>query len=780
MEYCRRNILQKDRKTVPENTENGSPKVFILEKENIIEQYVTDSKPFDIEISTEYEIVSSSETLALRSDVTKRSNILECEPEITAKNYPTLQVTSIYTDSDKIYVAKEQEENITDSQTNTDASVSTMDRITRRMFSSFSSNQRINGSQQDLTNSSEETQATHEIDAKKEIWYSSPSPDRRLKVLRGGERFEIRSHLPETSPTKLFVDSDEDADEEEFKPRSRDLIPEKVLALEKDRRDIIKKQGQRKSLDTEEVINISNKNMLNSDVDFTGREGEENKPNIHIEQINFESARQQFIKLEKQRNSLPIMPRPQPRQSWVNTRSLRENYEVTKVKEDQEGKTQKEEYIVNPEITGKDVSSSILHEQFLKTLSLDSVDNGEQEIHEEKESIPNPSDETPIEREIRLALEREESLRKERGILSFGETNEIIEISKNPVLADLSDIPLSKKSKNRAHTSLFIQREIEKEVQREADLKSEGRVAGLYDKGNSQELDERRRLFEQPDEIPVQPQHGISNKITKVTEADLETDNDSKNWSSLDSPQPYSVRMKWKPSPFNAYRNRRLSADNILDVKTPLERSSEQESSGETFVLRKENFQVQPLKFTLPLQDNDVEIDRDHKVGHGERYNKMLRPSLSNIIEQEIQQALERDRELQEEREKSGLLPLKIETDNELNTPHNGYDTHDGTSSLTSNVSNTSSSAPWKGTLGNKTPSYDSSIVPIFRTHRNPNFEASESSGDRLKRQENRYAGIDQSDAVNTEIVESTRVVRHKNTMALRWEAGLYVNEQGD
>lgn len=712
--------------------------------ENPAEQYVTDGKTFHIETSTK--IVSSSETVIykdLKSEVTKRS-----EEEETAKQ------TSIHADSAETYVPEEQ-----------GADGTTMDRVTRRIYAS---SQSLNGSQQDLSNSSEETQAT-------DVWRSPR--ERGLKLLREEERFEIRSQRPETSPTKLFVDSDGD-DDGKVRPRSRELTPEKVLELEKNRREIIKKQGQRKSLDTEDAINISNVELAEAD-------GGQDRPNVHTEQIHFESARQQFIKLEKERNSLPIMPRPQPRQPRLSTSALHEKYQVTKEHEDREGESK-----VTPETARKDRSSGHLRRQFFKSFSVDSADSWEEEksapeIPEEKESAPNPSDETPIEREIRLALEREESLRKERGILSSGETKEIIEISKNPVSANSPDLSHSKKRKNRRHTSLYIQKEIEKEVQREDDLKSEGRVAGLYDKGDSQELDERRKLFEQPDDIPVQPQQGSSAKITKETtysvkedtsQAEPLIDEDAKNWTVVDSAQPYSVRMRWKPAPFNVYRSRRLSADNILDIKTPAEKSSEKETSEETFVLRKENFSFQPLKFNL--QDNEGEVGKDNKTGHKERYNPRLRPSLSNIIEQEIQKTLERDRELQEERKKMGLAPLTVHTDNELHSPENGYDTQ-GTSSAPTNVSH-SWSSPWKGTLGNKSASFDSSTVQIFRPHAYPKFEAPESDRDRLKRHESQYAGIDSSDAVNTEIVESTRVNRHKNTMALRWEAGLFANEQSD
>ncbi|XP_066460740.1 mitotic interactor and substrate of PLK1 isoform X2 [Eleutherodactylus coqui] len=725
---------------VQENGEDGSFNVSNLIKEKPKEQNVTDSK----------ELISM---------VTEGSYLSDGGQEAITESVPTsLQETDICADSDKTYIPKEQGPNITDSQTGTAASEGTMDRVTRRLFSSFSSTQSINGSQQDLANSSEETQATEKTDINKDMWV--PPPDRHLKLLREEERFEIRSHLPKMSPTKLFADDSDGDDDDEVAPRSPELTPEIVIELQKKRTDIIKKQGQRQSLDTDSVMNIRDEiDGSVSQVDLTGADGRQNKPNIHTEQIDFESARQQFLKLEKEKNSLPITPRPRPSQSQLNSLSLHENYQVTKKQEDPEGKSHKDDCIVTREITTTERSSSLLRKQFLKSLLMD---NEEQEkssykIKEDEESIPNPKDETPIEREIRLALQREETLRKERGILSLGKTKEIVEISKDSVLANSPDM-LTKRSKNRPHASSFIQKEIEREVRREADLQSEGRVAGLYDKGNSQELDERRKMFEQPDEIPVQPQQGSSTKVItnekacNVSQEDLVT-NDTKNWTGLDSPQPYSVRMKWKPATSNVYRNRRLSVDNLL----------EKESSEKTFASCKEDLYVEPLKSLLHVQVNDGDVERYHTIGHRERYNIRLRPSLSNIIEQEIQQALERDRELQEERRKSGLLPSTIhnELSTSMNVGPNGYDT-DGTSSLNSNVSNSGSSTPWKGTLGNISPSYDT-----FRPQEYPQFGVCESDGDRLKKHENW-------------IVESTRVNRHKNTMALRWEAGLYANEQGD
>ncbi|XP_063810718.1 mitotic interactor and substrate of PLK1 [Pseudophryne corroboree] len=774
-------------------SQNQIPSELLIE--NSDEKYVTNPSEFQLLVSSEYQDINSSDTESTKGIETE---VLEA-PRLTVVESEALTKAN----EERNYISEEQQPNITST-----SPVSTMDRVTRSMIFSLSSAKSIDGSNEDLVNSTtEEIQVTEKIKKSWDVWVPPPDRNSRLKLLREEEQFEIRTHRPENSPTKLFADSDGEEDDDKVKLRSSNFTPEKAWELEKERRDIIRKQCQRKSLDTEDLIAIQDEiNASGLDKDLNGVGTDHNAADIDTEQINFAAARQQFLMLEKERNSLPITPRLHSRSFRLSSYSLYENdgcLNITNpIQKEQDVKPQKEKSYVTQEKTGVDARPNLLRKQFFRELSVDSVDAEEEgkpreiyrdmntpETPEVEESIPNPSDETPIEREIRLAMQREESLRKERGIQSLGETKEMVEILKNPVLSISSDTQLSKKVKVRARTSFFLQREIDKEVQREADLKSEGKVAGLYDKGNAQELDERRKLFEQPDEIPVQPHKGttkiISTMITGNTkensdQTELEQNSELKNATVLDAPQPYSVRTKWKPKLLNTYRNRRLSADNILDIKIPTETSSEKETSVETFVLCKENFPVQPSSFQPLVQEDQQKDENDQKkevisesYSRSKLYSTRLRPSLYNVIEQEIQKSLERDRELQEQRRKTDVSPGTIPPSINPITPHNGYNQYDRPS-LTPDAPRPLSSARWRETPGRLSP------VQMFKPKSYPKFVDFESDAARLRRRDNWYAGIDPTDAVNTEIVASTRVIRHKNTLALRWEAGQYSNEPHD
>lgn len=121
---------------------------------------------------------------------------------------------------------------------------------------------------------------------------------------------------------------------------------------------------------------------------------------------------------------------------------------------------------------------------------------------------PVPLKETPIEREIRRSIEREHSLRRSRGLPSLPTEPEYVEIPLRKAVLSQSIITKSEKyqDKDKQYAGKKMQLEIHEAVQREQDLVRLGKVPGFYDKGLTQELKDRKVIFEtfqKPDDSSV-------------------------------------------------------------------------------------------------------------------------------------------------------------------------------------------------------------------------------------------------------------------------------------
>lgn len=106
--------------------------------------------------------------------------------------------------------------------------------------------------------------------------------------------------------------------------------------------------------------------------------------------------------------------------------------------------------------------------------------------------------ETPIEREIRRAIEREHSLRRSRGLPNPPTKPEYVELPlrKTVLCQSLTAPPDRCQSKDRQFAGKKMQHEIHEEVRREQDLVKLGKVPGIYDKGTVRQLKEKKQLFE--------------------------------------------------------------------------------------------------------------------------------------------------------------------------------------------------------------------------------------------------------------------------------------------
>ncbi|NWU05732.1 MISP protein, partial [Cephalopterus ornatus] len=615
-------------------------------------------------------------------------------------------------------------------------------------------------------------------------------------------------------------------DEEEqdlYRVPPPNISPKKARELEDERREVIRSQVMRKSSTIAE--RWSSMDELSSINTSTGSQGEGShagsvttsfaisfdKPspgraatpvdpdNIDTEQINFSAARQQFLMLEKASPGSFFSPGQQAMSPKTES--------VTKVS--------REEW-QSPEMATKAArgyGSADAPSQSRRDKSIYQVYNVSYTTPE-KEEVYTPgkahieSKETPIEREIRIAMEREENLWKERGIQRLTSSNELVEIQTKPVLALHASPGPGRKGKDRGRASLYVQREIEQETKREEDLKRQGRLLGAYDRGTPQELDERRRVFEQEEAPPQKP--------TAPRQAE-----ERRGWV-----KEFVVEQPLSPSPTEDTRGRRSIPSytaSIAHYQLSQPRFTVSERSGEkplvsqhasatankwgskdswggklpgstpspgTAVLPREYFS---LSFWKPkvsfVEDMGTQSPLRREDGREEQYRlRTWKPQTSALIEEEIRSDLQREEELQEQRRRlmdsyrdsvsqegsrsrhSSVLSCKAASGASGSYSMSGSPASTPASHQTGILGLMSSFTPLKVASSSQgsmeTPTPDSSRSSPFEERR------------RRVKEDGKYAGIEPVDKVNTEVVESTRVIRHKSAMAQRWEAGQYVRDE--
>ncbi|NXI60088.1 MISP protein, partial [Chloroceryle aenea] len=610
---------------------------------------------------------------------------------------------------------------------------------------------------------------------------------------------------------------DED-EQEQCRVPPLNISPEKAKELEDERREVIRSQVMRKSSTMAE--RWSSMDELSSINTITSRQGEGRHPgsfsicfdkpssrrvatpvdseNIDTEQINFSAARQQFLMLEKISPGAFFSPGQQamsPKPELMTKVSRQEWH--------------------SPEMTTKaarDDSSAGVSSQSRMDKAVyqaDSLSRGttvQEEVYDPRRT-DTESDETPIEREIRMAMEREENLWKERGIQRLTSSNEMVEIQTKPLLSMHSSPGPGRKAKDKGRASLYVQREIEQETKREEDLRRQGRLLGTYDRGTQQELDERRRVFEQ-EEVPRQ----------KPTPSRKDEQRSWVNEFAVEQPPSYSPRPaedarggRGLPSPTNSITIYQTSqpcfttnekrqdqplvsqCSSASDSKWGSEDSwggrlpSSTQSPSSTAVLPGKNFCFWKPKVSF-VEDMETQSPLRREDGREEQYRlRTWKTQTAALIEEEIQSDLQREEELQEQRRQRQLVDGCSPVSSDGVPQEGSRSRHRSAASGVSHSYSVSGSpistpAPQQGVLGlvsSFTPlrvaSPSQGSMKTFTTdatHSSP-FE----EWRRRVKEDGKYAGIEPVDKINTEVVESTRVVRHKSAMAQRWEAGQYVRD---
>ncbi|NXF52413.1 MISP protein, partial [Oceanites oceanicus] len=610
---------------------------------------------------------------------------------------------------------------------------------------------------------------------------------------------------------------DED-EQEQYRVPPPNISPEKARELEDERREVIRSQVMRKSSTMAE--RWSSMDELSSINAGTGSQGEDrhsgsfttsfatcfDKPssgraatpvdpeNIDTEQINFSAARQQFLMLEKTNPGSFFSPgqqamSPKPgsmtkgsRQEWQSpetaTKAARGYGNADASGQSRTDKTVYQVYSVSCKTPGKEEETKI-------------------------------SNETPIEREIRMAMEREENLWKERGIQRLTSSSELVEIQTKPLLSMHASPGPGRKGKDKGRASLYVQREIEQETKREEDLKKQGRLPGTYDRGTRQELDERRRVFEQEEAPPQKPTPArkADERRSRVNEFGVEQPashgpaEDTRGGRSLPS---HAASI----TPFQASRLRFAASEKSQEqplvsqhVSASASKGGSEDSWGGrlpgstpspagTAVLPREYFSFSFWKPRFSFVDDmGTQNPPGRAAGREEQYKlRTWKPQTSSLIEKEIWSDLQREEELQEQRRRQLIDGYAL-------VGSDGFPQEGSRSRHSSAASGASGSYSVSGSPVPAPASHQAGVLGLMSSF-TPLRVAGPSQGStetlapdsarsspfeerrRRVKEDGKYAGIEPVDKINTEVVESTRVTRHKSAMAQRWEAGQYVRDE--
>ncbi|NXM87124.1 MISP protein, partial [Oenanthe oenanthe] len=602
----------------------------------------------------------------------------------------------------------------------------------------------------------------------------------------------------------------DDEEQDLYRVPPPNISPEKARELEDERKEVIRSQVMRKSSTiAERWSSVDELSSISTGVSSQG-EGRHtgsvptsfaicfDKPspgraatpvdpeNIDTEQINFSAARQQFLMLEKTNPGSFFSPGQQamsPRPESVTKVSREEWY--------------------SPEMATRGYGSGGASSQSRTDKSVYQVYGVSSYKTPEKEELGKEtkvSNETPIEREIRMAMEREENLWKERGIQRLTSSSELVEIQTKPVLNIHTSPGPGRKGKDRGRASLYVQREIEQETKREEDLKRQGRLLGAYDRGTQQELEERRRVFEQEEAPPQKPpplkraeerrswvkefvvEQPSSPSPAEDTGAGRSTASYTASIAHFQLSQPRfaaSERSREQPwvSQHASASASKWGSEDSWGGKLP----SSTQSPANTAVLPREYLS---LSFWKPKVSFVEDMGTQREDGREEQYRlRTWKPQTSALIEEEIRSDLQREEELQQQRRR--LMDAYSDGVHQEGSRSRHSSAASGASGSYS-VSGSPASSPAShqtGVLG-----LISSFTPLRVTSSSqgsaetltPDSSHSSPFEERRRRvkEEGKYAGIEPVDKVNTEVVESTRVFRHKSVMAQRWEAGEYVRDE--
>lgn len=286
--------------------------------------------------------------------------------------------------------------------------------------------------------------------------------------------------------------------------------------------------------------------------------------------------------------------------------------------------------------------------------------------------------ETPIEREIRRAMEREHSLRRSRGLPNLPTAPEYVEVPLRKTVLCQSLPAKSEKYqvKDREFAGKKMQHEIHEETQREQDLVKLGKVLGFYDKGTVRQIKERKQLFEAfqtPSDVTIPSRSktaswsSAGDGLTLENQEDMPSDESTIEGSCMDrrcnvdllSPTQGPNAAKGQGSGKSSPREPRFSEGSsgqqvvILEnnLRVPAQRHYHVKPEPET-VVDSRNTSMPSSNIEGRIAHREQELDeKEEEVAPKENPFFKLRPSTNLVkVKQDILEAQEREKQLRQQR----------------------------------------------------------------------------------------------------------------------------------
>ncbi|XP_029004879.2 uncharacterized protein LOC114854538 [Betta splendens] len=276
--------------------------------------------------------------------------------------------------------------------------------------------------------------------------------------------------------------------------------------------------------------------------------------------------------------------------------------------------------------------------------------------------------ETPIEREIRRAVEREHSLRRSRGLPNPPASPEYVDVPLRKTVLSQALAASSERhqGKDRQFAGKKMQHDIRRETQREQDLVKLGKVPGVYDKGTVRQIKDRKQIFEvfqKPSDSGVNS--SSRSKATSWSSASdalvQETQEDASPPATTGRVSNGERRQSVDPlGPPQSNRTAKQTASAGLKPRGP----GFSEATGCQVIILENNMSIPALKLYHQQEaehgaagdsgsPNRIRTNQDAGEDAEVRENPFfkLRPS-TNVgkVEQEIREAKEREKELREQR----------------------------------------------------------------------------------------------------------------------------------